>query len=149
MPATASEWRKPVLSEMARDVVRDAMRARGKTVTALARELGISRKHLSNVLNGHAPLVDPLLRRLGEATGVGAELLFALLDYGSDEPRPEPFGFLRRLGEATGVDAELLLALLDYGRPPEPAPFGALRGWIVEHGDLTEPMEGWEMLEDE
>ena len=115
-PDAAPEWRKPVLSEMARDVVRDAMRARGKTVTALAGELGISRKHLSNVLNGHAPLVDPLLRRLGEATG---------------------------------VSAELLLALLDYGRPPEPAPFGALRGWIVAHGDLTEPMEGWEMLEDE
>ena len=115
-PAAASGWRKPILSDMGRDVVRDAMRARGKTVTALARELGISRKHLSNVLNGHAPLVDPLLRRLGEATGVGAELLYALLD---------------------------------YGPAPEPAPFGALRGWIGEHGDMTEPMEGWEMLEDE
>ena len=115
-PAAASEWRKPVLSEMGRDVVRDAMRARRTTVTALAGELGISRKHLSNVLNGRAPLVDPLLRRLGEATGVGAELLLALLDYGSNGPRPEPYGFLR--------------------------------GWIVEHGDLTEPMEGWEMLDD-
>ena len=25
---------------------------------------------------------------------------------------------------------------------------GAMKGWIVAHGDLTEPMEGWEMLED-
>ena len=65
---------RPVLMDVGRDVLRDAMRARGKTVTALAAELGISRKHLSNVLNGRAPLIGPLLRRLGDATGVGAEL---------------------------------------------------------------------------
>ena len=107
---------RPVLMDVGRDVLRDAMRARGKTVTALAAELGIPRKHLSNVLNGRAPLIDPLLRRLGEATGVGAELL---------------------------------LALLDYGPEPPPAPFGALRGMIEMLGDPTEPMDAWEMLEDE
>ena len=35
-------------------------------------------------------------------------------------------------------------------RPPRRAPparHGFMKGWIVAHGDLTEPMEGWEMLE--
>ncbi len=115
MPAFKAGWHKPVLSPVGQDVLRDAMRARGKTVTALAAELGISRKHLSNVLNGRAPLIDPLLRRLCDAAGAEAELIICLLDYGP-EPRPDPYGFMP--------------------------------GRIVAHGDLTEPMEGWEMLEE-
>ena len=118
MPAVKAVWQKPVLSSVGQVVLRDAMRARGKTVTALAADLGISRKHLSNVLNGRAPLIDPLLRRLCDAAGADAVLIFCLLDYdGPAEPRPDPYGFMP--------------------------------GRIVVHGDLTEPMEGWEMLEED
>ncbi len=117
LPAPKLDADKPVLLPVGRDVLRDAMRARGKTVTALAAELGISRKHLSNVLNGHAPLIDPLLHRLGAAVGVEPELIVCLLDHGPDGPRPDPYGFMP--------------------------------GRIVAHGDLTEPMDGWEMLDDE
>jgi hypothetical protein len=38
-------------------LLHDALRARRQTVTAVAAIPGISRKHLSNLLNGHAPLV--------------------------------------------------------------------------------------------
>ena len=47
----------------------------GKTVTALALELGISRKHLSNVLNGRVPLMEPLIDRLARAAGADVEAL--------------------------------------------------------------------------
>ncbi len=77
-------------------------------VTALAAEFGVSRKHLSNVLNGHAPVTMPLLQRLGAALSVEPELLACLLNQ-SPKPRPDPYGFMP--------------------------------GWIVAHGDLTEPME--------
>ena len=84
-------------------------------MTALAAQLGISRKHLSGILNGHAPLVEPLVHRLAEATG---------------------------------VDPVLLSATIRAPRPVPPALHGFMKGWIVAHGDLTEPMEGWETLED-
>ena len=60
LPAAKLDADKPVLLPVGRELVRRAMRARGLTVTALAAEVGISRKHLSNILNGHAPLVEPL-----------------------------------------------------------------------------------------
>jgi plasmid maintenance system antidote protein VapI len=44
-------------------------------VTALALELGISRKHLSNVLNGRVPLMEPLIDRLARAAGADVEAL--------------------------------------------------------------------------
>jgi hypothetical protein len=68
-----------------------------------------------NILNGHAPLVEPLAHRLAETADVDPVLLGATIR------RP------RRLA---------------------PARHGFMKGWIVAHGDLTEPMEGWEMLED-
>ena len=44
-------------------------------MTALAATLGVSRKHLSNVLNGRAPLVEPLAHRLASAAEVDPVLL--------------------------------------------------------------------------
>jgi transcriptional regulator with XRE-family HTH domain len=84
---------KPVLLPVAQGLLRDALRARGKTVTALACELGISRKHLSNVLNGHAPVAVPLMQQLSDALGIDPELMVCLLDHGP-EPRPDPNGFM-------------------------------------------------------
>jgi transcriptional regulator with XRE-family HTH domain len=115
LPFAKLDAGKPVLLPVAQELLRDALRARHTTVSALAAELGISRKHLSNVLNGHSPLTMPLLQRLGQTLGVEPELLVCLLDHGP-ESRPDPYGFMP--------------------------------GWIVAHGDLTEPMEGWEMIED-
>jgi transcriptional regulator with XRE-family HTH domain len=115
LPAANIDSDKLVLLPVGRDLVRRAMRARGLTVTALAADLGISRKHLSNILNGHAPLVEPLAYRLAAATD---------------------------------VDPVLLRATLRPKRTREPAPYGFMKGSILWHGDLTEPMEGWEMLED-
>ena len=115
-PAADLDADRPVLLPVGRDLVRRAMRARGLTVTALAAELGISRKHLSNILNGHAPLIEPLAQRLAHATG---------------------------------VDPVLLRATIRPPRRVQPARHGFMKGWIVAHGDLTEPMEGWEMLDDE
>ena len=106
---------KPVLLPVVRELVRRAMQARGLSVTALAAEVGISRKHLSNVLNGHAP---PSL------------------------------ALMRALGDTVGVDPVLLFCLLERGAGPEPARYGSMKGTIEVLGDPTEPMEGWEMLED-
>jgi plasmid maintenance system antidote protein VapI len=96
------------------DVIRGALRARGNTVTGLAAELGISRKHLSTLVNGRAPLVDPLRARL-------CTLL--------------------------GIEPELMACLVHDGRTDEPAPHGAMRGTVVASGDLTAPMEAWQILE--
>lgn len=115
LPAIHTDQAKPVLLAVGRALVQRAMRARGLTVTGLAAELGISRKHLSNILNGHVPLVEPVAHRLAEALNLDPVLLGATV------------------------------------RPPRRAPparHGFLKGWIVAHGDLTEPMEGWEMLDD-
>lgn len=94
--------------------LRQLMEEQGRTVSALAVELGISRKHLSNVLNGRVPLIPPLL-------GQVCRMLSA--------------------------DEGLVGALRDRGRIADPAPHGFLRGWVVAHGDLTEPMTDWEALE--
>ena len=106
---------KPVLLPVGRALVRRGMQARGLSVTALAAQLGVSRKHLSSILHGHAPLVEPLALRLAEVVE---------------------------------VDPVLLGATIRVPRRVSPARHGAMRGWIIAHGDLTEPMEGWEMLED-
>ena len=117
MSALKADTDKPVLRPAGQTYVRKAMAAHDKTVTALAAELGISRKHLSNVLNGRAPLIDLLFY----------ELCRALL-----------------------ISPVFLVCLLDRGVQPEPSrsSYGCMKGSIVWHGDLTEPMEGWETLED-
>jgi transcriptional regulator with XRE-family HTH domain len=94
LPAVELDAEKPVLLPVGRDLLRDRMRERRKTVTALAAELGISRKHLSNVLNGHAPVSLALLRALGAALGVEPALLVCLLDRGP-EPEPAPPGLMK------------------------------------------------------
>jgi len=114
-PVAALDPDKPVLLPVGCDLVRRAMRGRGLTVTMLAAEVGISRKHLSNILNGHAPLVEPLAHRLAEAAA---------------------------------VDPVLLGATIRAPRRVPPVRHGFMKGWITTHGDLTEPMEGFETLED-
>jgi DNA-binding XRE family transcriptional regulator len=114
-PAATLGAEKPVLLPVGRELLRRAMGARGLSVTALAAQLGVSRKHISNVLNGHVP---PSL------------------------------ALLRALGDAAGVDPVLLFCLLERGAGPEPAPYGSMKGTIDVLGDPTDPMEGWEMLED-
>jgi plasmid maintenance system antidote protein VapI len=93
LPLARLDQNKPVLSQAGQELLRDALRTRRKTVTALAAELGVSRKHLSNLLNSHAPVPMPLLQQLGEALGIEPELLVCLLDHGP-EPRPDPYGFM-------------------------------------------------------
>ena len=94
LPAAKLDLHRPALLPVAQELLRDALRARGKTVTALASELGISRKHLSNVLNGRAPLSLPLMQALGAAVGVEPALLVCLLDRGP-EPEPARYGFMK------------------------------------------------------
>ncbi|MGH6900272.1 MAG: hypothetical protein ACREJ5_27595 [Geminicoccaceae bacterium] len=55
---------------------------------------------------------------------------------------------MHRLAEAASVDPVLLGATIRPPRRVTPARHGFMKGWIVAHGDLTEPMEGWEMLAD-
>jgi DNA-binding Xre family transcriptional regulator len=116
-PAVELESDKPNLRPVGRNYLRKKMRERDTTVTALARELGISRKHLSNVLNGHAPLIDPLLHRLCRALLVSPSFLVSLLD---DGVRPKP-GY---------------------------SSYGCMKGSVLWHDDLTDPMDDWEVLED-
>jgi hypothetical protein len=68
-------------------LLHDALRARRQTVTAVAAIPGISRKHLSNLLNGHAPLVEPLTHRRAEAVAVDPVLLGATITPGRAAPR--------------------------------------------------------------
>ena len=116
LPAVGIEVAKPILRPVGQSYLHKAMRERDTTLTALAKELGISRKHLSNVLNGRAPLIDPLLHRLCRALMVSPAFLVCLLD---DGVRPES-------GQSS---------------------YGCMKGSILWHDDLTEPMEDWEMLE--
>lgn len=114
MPVAQLDHQVACLLSPGQDVVRAALRERGLTVTGLAAELGISRKHLSNLVNGRVPLVDPLRARL-------CTLL--------------------------GIEPELMACLVHDGRTDAPAPHGALKGTVVVSGDLTAPMEGWQILE--
>jgi len=94
LPLAKLDLDKPVLLPVAQELLRDALHAKGKTVTALASELGISRKHLSNVLNGHAPLSLSLMLALGTTVGVEPALLVCLLDRGPG-PKPAPYGCMK------------------------------------------------------
>ena len=55
---------KDALLPHGRFLVEQAMRAQGLSVTGLALRLGISRKHISNVLGGKVPLGEDLARAL-------------------------------------------------------------------------------------
>ena len=82
LPAAKLESDKPVLLAAGQNYLRKVMREQGITVTALANELGVSRKHLSNVLNGRAPLIGLLLHRLCRALSIAPAFLVCLLDDG-------------------------------------------------------------------
>ena len=90
LPAAPLDVEKPILLPVGRDYLRNEMRERDATVTLLAKAVGVSRKHLSNVLSGHAPLLEPLLGRLCQALMIEPSFLVCLLDYG---PEPEPAGY--------------------------------------------------------
>ena len=60
------------------------------TVTALALRLGVSRKHLSNILNGGVPVTDEMRERLAKALGLDAILLACMLHDGVTVFRPLP-----------------------------------------------------------
>jgi transcriptional regulator with XRE-family HTH domain len=92
-PAATLGADKPVLLPVGQELLRRAMRARGLSVTAVAATLGVSRKHLSNVLNGRAPIAMAPMQQLCQALGIAPELLVCLLDHGC-EPRPDPYGFM-------------------------------------------------------
>lgn len=96
--------------------LRSEMERRSATVTSLALRLGISRKHLSNIVNGRVPLVEPLLTRLAKAARADAYLLGLMRDRGYYPGRPDVYG--------------------------------CMAGTVTLLADPTEPMEGWEVIED-
>ena len=108
LPAARLDVAKPVLLPVGRDYLRNAMRERHATVTSLAKAPGVSRKHLSNMLNGHAPLLEPLLGQLCQALMIEPSFLVCLLDYGRE---PEPAGY--------GAMEETIEVLADPTEPME------------------------------
>jgi len=56
----------------------DCLEPLGLSVTEAARRLGISRKQLSDIVNGHAGLSPEMAIRLDKAFGGGAETWFRL-----------------------------------------------------------------------
>jgi transcriptional regulator with XRE-family HTH domain len=58
---------KDTLLPYGRFLVEQAMRRQGLSVTGLALKLGVSRKHMSNVLSGKVPLREDLAERLARA----------------------------------------------------------------------------------
>jgi addiction module HigA family antidote len=59
-------------------VRQDCLEPLGMSVTDAARKLGVSRKQLSDVLNGHSGLSPEMAIRLDKAFGGGAEVWFRL-----------------------------------------------------------------------
>jgi antitoxin HigA-1 len=56
----------------------DCLEPLGLSVTAAARKLGISRKQLSDIVNGHSGISPEMAIRLDKAFGGGAETWFRL-----------------------------------------------------------------------
>jgi addiction module HigA family antidote len=59
-------------------VRRDCLEPLGLSVTDAARRLGVSRKQLSDVLNGHSGISPEMAIRLDKAFGGGADTWFRL-----------------------------------------------------------------------
>ena len=57
----------------------DCLEPLGLTVTDAAKKLGISRKQLSDIVNGHSGISPEMAIRLDKAFGGGAETWFGLL----------------------------------------------------------------------
>lgn len=102
---TALHSGKPVVSQAGRVILNRAILARDLTQTALAGELGISRKHLSNLLAGKVPLTEPLLGRLCGALDVDLILVRSLLKSGQ-RTAPKPHGSLRDTVRVIGDPTE-------------------------------------------
>ncbi len=56
----------------------DCLEPLGLSVTAAARKLGVSRKQLSDIVNGHSGISPEMAIRLDKAFGGGAETWFRL-----------------------------------------------------------------------
>jgi len=56
----------------------DCLQPLGLSVTAAARKLGVSRKQLSDIVNGHSGISPQMAIRLDKAFGGGAETWFRL-----------------------------------------------------------------------
>ncbi len=56
------------------EILRDYIEETQKTITEIARGIGISRKNLSLILNGHAGVTAEMAVRLGAAFGTTPEL---------------------------------------------------------------------------
>ena len=55
------------------EVLKDAVLSAGVTITAFARQLGVSRVMLSNIVNGHAAISADMALRLAAALGTSTE----------------------------------------------------------------------------
>ena len=53
--------------------IRDYLKPRGLSITAVARALGVSRQALNNVINGQSAISPEMAIRLDKAFGGGAE----------------------------------------------------------------------------
>jgi transcriptional regulator with XRE-family HTH domain len=56
------------------------LRDQGRTVSWLARRVGLSRQYTSDIVHGHVDAHGPLAERISEALGVPLFLLFAVSD---------------------------------------------------------------------
>ena len=83
------------LTETGQRYLRARLEEAGKTVTSLALELGISRKHLSNVLNGRVPLMEPLIDRLCRAVDADATITRVFRDRDRVVGGPSAYGAMR------------------------------------------------------
>lgn len=94
---------KDSLLSHGRFLVERAMQGHGLTVTSLALRLGISRKHLSNILGAKVPLSENLTDRLAAELQLDPELLRVLRHDGivpRERSGRSPFGVIL-LGDPT------------------------------------------------
>lgn len=98
---------KDGLLAVGRRLVDAAMGERGLSLTALSLQLGLSRKHVSNVLGGKVPLGEAMAERLAETLDLDAG---ELLDLRHDGVAPPHW----RMGTALGG--------VVLGEPTEPIP---------------------------
>jgi plasmid maintenance system antidote protein VapI len=94
-PLQSAAHLKDTLVTTGRNLVTRKMDERSLSITALALRLGVSRKHVSGVLNGRAPLTEQFARQLAQALGLDADLLMTLRHRGRV---PKPLSEVRMPG---------------------------------------------------
>ena len=67
---------KPVIP--GRLLLSDFLAPRGLSIQALARQIGLTRKHLSNIVNGHVRVTPSTAARLARALGTSPALWITL-----------------------------------------------------------------------